>query len=113
MDHFPAPVPNQKGNPEQQNPDEAMDGVFLDGTDLFKEINYAIYNCLSEGPERRSILAGLSRYKNDDNMLEVIRGYFISPIEKDKLIKKDLNLSRYPGKSIRKIREFFQKTDNK
>ena len=104
-----APKYTNEANPERPSPADVLDGVFLEGTDLFKELYYVIDGCLSKGAERENILTGLSRHKNDDETLEVIRGLFISPVEKKGLIKELLSLSRYPGKSIRIIRERFKK----
>ena len=103
----------QKDNIDQPSIDDVLGGVFLGGTDLFKEIYGAIDGCLKDGAEKKSILSGLSRHKNDDEILEEIRGLFLSPLEKKDLIKKHLSLSRYPGKSIKIIRANFQKSENK
>ena len=107
------PKDKQEDNPDRPNPDYALDGVFLDGTDLFKELYYVIDGCLKKGKEKDYILAGLSKHKFDDETLEVIRGLFISPLEKKELIKKNLSLSKYYSTSINKIRERFQKIENK
>ena len=106
------PKDTQDVNPNQPSPDETMGGVFLDGTDLFKEIYSVIDGCLSKGVKKDEILAGLCRHKDDDEMLEVIRGLFLSPLEKKELIKKHLSLSKYYGTYIKTIRERFQKIEN-
>lgn len=103
----------QDANPVQPSPDETIGGVFLDGTDLFKEIYVAIDGCLNDGAEKKNVLSGLIRHKNDDEVLEEIRGLFLSPVEKKDLIKKYLSLPRYYGKSIKLIRTSFQKSENK
>ena len=112
VDHESAEAPveavahedTNESNPEHPSQADVLDG-FSDGTDLFKKLYYVIYGCLNKGAERDNILTGLSKHKNDDDALEVIHGLFISPVEKKDLIKKHLSLSRYPGKSIKIIRD--------
>lgn len=87
--------------------------VFVEGNELFKIIYYAIDDCLKDGKEKRFILEGLRRHRSDNRMLEEIQGLLVSPNEDKNLIKDRLNLSRYPTKSIKKIREHFQKLEIK
>lgn len=107
------PKDNQDVAPDQPSPDDdALGGVFLGGTDLFKEIYGVIDGCLNKGVKKDDILAGLCRHKDDDEMLEAIRGLFLSPLEKKELIKERLSLSKYYATSISAIRKRFQQIEN-
>lgn len=113
----PAPAPEKEprnhdaldANPLSHEPED----MFLDGTDLFKNMYYAISGCLNKGVERDRILAGLSLHKDEDAVLEEIRGLFMSSLKKKDLIKRYLRLSKYPSKSITKVRKCFQQFNNK
>lgn len=86
-----------------------LEEIFLDGTDLYKNMYRTIGSCLDKGAERSHILDGLSLHKNNNENLEKIMGLFKSSHEEKDLIKKYLHLSRYPSKSIIVIRDHFKK----
>lgn len=100
-------IARNKDNTPMPFSSETLETVFLEGTDLFKKLYCAVDSCLNKGSEKDRILTGLSNHKNDNVTLKEIRGLFISPIEKKDLIKKYLGLSRYPGGSMKKIRDYF------
>lgn len=92
---------------------DSLNGIFLAGTDLFKNMYYIIDSCLKPGKYRDSILAGLSKYKDDDTVLEIIRELLVSQKENQKLIKTYLTLSRYQVKEFNDIRDSFRLSENK
>lgn len=74
---------------------------------------YILDSCLKPGKYRDSILAGLSKYKDDDTALEKIRELLVSQKENQKLIKTYLTLSRYQVKDFNDIRDSFRLSENK
>jgi len=108
------PDNNQVDNPDQSDSDESSGGIFLlKGTDLFKDIYNTICDCLTEGAERKSILDGLSRSKDDDNKLKEIISLLERAEDNRQQIKNLLNLRRYPTRSIIKIQERFRTIEKK
>lgn len=98
-------------NPSYSN--DSSNGIFPEGTDLFNNMYYIIDSCLKPGKYKDSILAGLSKYKDDDNTLEIIRKLLVSQKENQKLIKTHLTLSRYQVKEFNDIRDSFRLSENK
>lgn len=85
-----ADAKDETGESTPQNPsysNDSLNGIFLEGTDLFKNMYYIIDSCLKPGKYRDSILAGLSKYKDDDTVLEIIRELLVSQKRKSEIDK--------------------------
>lgn len=94
---------------ERSDSDEILGGLFHESTDLFGEILSCINVCLNSGKEKKEISEWLIRNKDDYEKLERFREMVINRNKNRDEIKKFLGFSRYPGKSIEKIREYFHR----